>query len=285
MRPACRIRAITAALVAAGIAAAPARGQELGFPRDHHPWGHFPVNSWKTVRTTVESLDDKGKVASITVTDTTTKLVAVDDSGFSLKADSTVTVAGQRIASTSPTTKYGFYGESAGQTPVVKRAADASLTIDGRAIPCEVRQVSLAGDSGKLISTLYYSSEFPPFVLRRETSLEGAPEEKHNATLVEVVALDLPQRVRGELKQASYIKTTQKLPKTTKVTLEVHCDDVPGGVVAHWASEADPAGRVVRRSMLELINYEVASPAGQPQSMIIRRPLRGPKAVRRMDQR
>ena len=76
---------------------------------------------------------------------------------------------------------------------------------------------------------------------------------------------DLPQRVRGELKQASYVKTTQKLPLTSKVTLEVHCDEVPGGVVAHWASETDSAGRVLRRSTLELLDYGLPSPPGQPQ--------------------
>jgi hypothetical protein len=277
--------AMMAAVVAAIAAAAPATSQELPFPRDHHPWGHFPVNSWKTVRTTVESLDDKGLVVSVTFTDTTTKLLAADETSYSLKTDTIVNVAGQRIISPSQTAKYGYYGETAGQTPVVKRAADTSLTIDGRPIPCEVRQVNLSGDTGKLVSTLYYSSEYPPFVLRRETSVEGAPEERRNSSLVEVVALDLPQRVRGELKQASYIKTTQKLPKTTKVTLEVHCDDVPGGVVAHWASETDSVGRVVRRSMLELINFEVARPPGQLQPTLIRRPLRAGKASRRVDPR
>src|SRR5262245_46262417 len=193
MRLVCGLHVVTAALVAAGVAAAlaPGQEQELRFPRDHHPWGHFPVNSWKMVRTTVESLDDKGMVVNVTFTDTTTTLLAVDDASYSLKTDTTVNVAGQRIVSPSHTVKYGYYGETAGQTPVVKRAADASITIDGRAIPCEVRQVSLSGDTGKLLSTLYYSSEYPPFVMRRETSVEGAPEERHNSSLVEVVALDL----------------------------------------------------------------------------------------------
>src|SRR5205814_8343212 len=128
------------------------------------------------------------------------------------------------------------------------------------------------GDSGKVVTTLYYSDQYPPFVLRRETSVEGATEEKRHSSLVEVVALDLPQRVRGELKQASYIKTTQTLPQSSTVTLEVHCDDVPGGVVSHWASEADSSGRVLRRSTLELVEYHVASAPGQLQPMF-RRPM------------
>jgi hypothetical protein len=259
--------------------------QDLAFPAEHHPWGRFPVNSWKVVRTRSESLDDKGHVVNVTTTETKTTLVAVDHASYTLRTDATVDVASRRVTTAAQTTKHGFYGETPGQAIDVKRAADASLTIDGRSIPCEVRQVTLAADSGKLISTLYYSDELPPFVLRRETALEAVAEEKRNSTLVEVVALDLPQRIRGELKQASYVKTTQKLPHGSKVTLEVHCDEVPGGVTAHWASETDESGRVVRRSTLELVEYSLPSPAGQPQPMLFRRPIRAGKAARRMDQR
>jgi len=275
--------AIAVALIAAVVGPAPTWAVELSFPPEHHPWGRFPVGSWKQVRTTSEALDDKGQVVSVTTTDTRTRLTAADDSGYTLQTDATVDVASRRIIAAPQTTRHGYYGETPGQAFDAKRTADASLTIDGRAIPCEVRQVVLAGESGKVITTLYYSDQFPPFVLRRETSVEGAAEEKRNSSLVEVVALDLPQRVRGELKQASYVKTTQKLPTTTKVTLEVHCDDVPGGVVAHWASETDASGRVLRRSTLELLDFGTPTAAGQPQPLL-RRNMRPGKA-RRMDQR
>jgi len=285
MRFASSVCVLIVALAAALSAAARAAGQDIAFPRDHHPWGHFPVNSWKRVRTTAESLDEKGHVVGSTVTETLTKLVAVDESTYTLQSEATVDVASRRIAAAPQTTRYGYYGETPGKLLTAKHAGDASLTIDGHTIPCELRQVVLTGDSGKLINTIYYSQEFPPFVLRRETSVEGAPEEKRNSTLVEVIALDLPQRVRGELKQASYVKTTQKSPQGSKVTLEVHCDEVPGGVAAHWASETDSAGRVLRRSTLELVDYGLPQLLGQPQPSYIRRPMRAGKAARRMDQR
>jgi hypothetical protein len=284
MRLACHALAVAVALVAAALGPALTEAEELAFPPEHHPWGRFPVGSWKQVRTTSEALDDKGQVVSVTTTDTRTKLTATDASSYTLQTDATVDVASRRILAAPQTTRHGYYGETPGQALGAKRTADASLTIDGRAIPCEVRQVVLTGESGKVLTTLYYSDQFPPFVLRRETSVEGAAEEKRNSSLVEVVALDLPQRVRGELKQASYVKTTQKLPLTSKVTLEVHCDEVPGGVVAHWASETDSAGRVLRRSTLELLDYGLPSPPGQPQP-VLRRPVRAGKAARRMDPR
>ena len=287
MRLAFRVTFAAIAISSAALA------DELPFPRDHHPWGHFPVGSWKKVRTTAELLDDKEQVVNITTTDTTTRLVAVDATGYTLRTDATVDVASRRIVAAPQTTRYGFYGETPGQAFSVKRSADASLTIDGLLIPCEVRQVVMSSDNNKLISTVHYSSQFPPFVLRREMSVEGAAEErtvsvevkasaegKHSTTLVEVVALDLPHRIRGELRQASHVKTTQRLPQSTKITLEVHSDEVPGGVVAHWASETNTTGRVLRRSTLELTEYSVPSSEGQPQPLPFRRPR---KAARRMD--
>jgi len=256
----------------------------LSFPPEHHPWGRFPVGSSKLVRTTTEALDEKGQVVSVTTTDTRTTLTAADGSGYTLQTDATVDVASRRISAAPQTTRHGYYGELPGQALGARRTSDASLTIDGRAIPCEVRQVVVTGESGKVVTTLYYSNQYPPFVLRRETSVEGSAEEKRDSSLVEVVALDLPQRVRGELKQASYIKTTQKLPQSSKVTLEVHCDDVPGGVVTHWASETDASGRVLRRSTLELVEYHIPTSTSQPQP-VYRRPMRAGKAARRMESR
>jgi hypothetical protein len=284
MWPACLFRLTVLALAAAACAAV-AAGQDLLFPPEHHPWGHFPVGSWKRVRTTSETLDDKGQVTNVTITDTRTTLVAADDSGYTLRTEVTVDVVGRRITTTPHVARHGYYGESPGQGLSVKRIGDASLTIDGRLIPCEVRQVVVENGSGKLTRTLHYAPQVPPFVLRRETSGEGGGDEKKNSSLVEVIALDLPQRIRGELEQASYVKITQKLPQGMKITLEVHCDDVPGGVVSHSASDSDAAGRIIRRSTLELLDFGLPTPPGEPASGIQRRFHRAGKAARRMESR
>src|SRR4051794_8570023 len=265
MRSASQVLALVVALSAMALGPALIAADVLSFPPEHHPWGRFPVGSSKVVRTTSEALDEKGQVVSVTTTDTRTTLIAIDAASYTLQTDATVDVASRRITAAPQIARHGYYGELPGQALGAKRTSDASLTIDGRSIPCEVRQIVVGGDSGKVVTTLYYSDQYPPFVLRRETSVEGAADEKRNSSLVEVVALDLPQRVRGELKQASYVKTTQKLPQSSKVTLEVHCDEVPGGVVAHWASESDSNGRVLRRSTLELVEYQIPTTVGQPQ--------------------
>lgn len=277
-----RLRFLCAVLCLAPIGLV-AHAEDLTFPSEHHPWARFPVGSWKRVRTTAESLNDNGQVTSVTKTDTTTTLVDLDQTGYSLRTNATVEVASRIITAAPQTTRHGFYGEASGQPYEVRRAAAATLTIDGRAIPCDVRQVTLNGEGTKVLSTLYYSNQVSPFVLRREISVEGAAEDSRNTTLVEVVALDLPERIRGELKSSSYIKTTQKMPQSSKVTLEVHCDDVPGGVASHSASETDLNGTVLRRSTLELVDYGIAATMAVQQG-VFRQPIR-PKAARRMDRR
>jgi hypothetical protein len=280
-----RIGLTTLAIAIASACAGPAAAEDLSFPSEHHPWGRFPVGSWKQVRTTSETLDSKGKITNIAVTDTRTTLIAADESTYTLRTEVTLDVGGRRIATTPQVAKYGYYGESPGQGVSAKHVSDGPLVIDGRSIPCEVRQIIVESSGSKLTSTLHYSPQVAPFVLRRDTSVEGGSEDKRSSSLVEVVALDLPQRVRGELKQASYVKTTYKLPQVTKVTLEVHCEDVPGSVAAHWASETDAGGRLVRRSTLELIGYAVPTPVEEPAVGLPRRLHRANKAARRMESR
>jgi hypothetical protein len=278
-------RSAAAGLLLALVVLPAAQADNLAFPVKRHPWGHFPVGSSKYVRTTAEAVNDKGQVVSVTITDSRTTLVAADETTYTLTTDATVDVASRRITAPQQTVRYGYYGELPGQLESAKHLGDANLTIDGRTIPCEIRQVVYTGASGRLTSTLHLSREFPPFVLRRETVMENGSEEKRNSSLVEIVTLEMPHRIRGQLKDACYVKTTQKMAQGMKVTLEVHCDDVPGGVAAHWASEMDASGRVVRRSTLELIDYTVAGPQPPPQPGILRRPMRAGKAARRLEAR
>ena len=239
------------------VAALPCAGQEAAIPPEHHPWGRFPVGSWKTVRVISETLDDQGRVANLSITESRTTLTAIDAAGYTLRIDTTVEVAGKRFASQPQSVKYGYYGETAGQAVSIRKTGDAELTIDGRTIPCEVRQSVIEAAGVKRISTIHYAGQVPPYQLRRESTTEGGPEEQRATMLVEVIALNLPERVIDEVRTAAYVKTTRRQAQGMKVTMEVHCEDVPGSVVGHAARENDAAGRTIRRSTLELIDYAI----------------------------
>jgi hypothetical protein len=247
-----------------------------------HPWGRFPAGSWKSVRVVTETLDEKGQVAGITRTETRTTLVAADARGYSLKIESTVEVAGKSFMSQPQVVKHGYYGEPAGQSVAVKKIGPADLQIDGRTIASDVRQTTFESDGVKRVSTIHFSSDVSPYQLRRETVTEAATEDQRSTTLVETVALDMPQKVHGQVRSAAFLKTTRKSPQGTKVTVEIHCDDVPGGVVGHSANETDASDRVIRRSTLELIDYAIG---GHPPSAdpVTRRRAVNPRRARRMN--
>jgi hypothetical protein len=234
--------------------------QQPAFPPDHHPWGRFPLGSWKLVRVVGETLDAQGRVANITTTETRTTLVASDANSYTLRIDTTIETAGRKFSSVPQLVKHGYYGETPGQPVSVKALGESQLALDGRLVACEVRQAVVETGGVKRVSKIHYSDKVPPYQLRRETTAEDAAEEKKATTLVEIVSLDLPQRVVGEIKQASYVKTTHTQPQGKKVTLEVQCDDVPGGVVSHWANETNADGKSLRRSTLELVDYEIPEP-------------------------
>jgi hypothetical protein len=131
------------------------------------------------------------------------------------------------------------------------------LDIDGRVVPSEIHEATFQVAGATRTSTIHYSSKVSPYQLRRTTTIDGGPEEQRSTTLVETVALDMPHKVLGQLRTAAHLKTLRRTLQGTKVTIEVHCDDVPGGVVAHTANETDAGGHVVRRSTLELIDYAI----------------------------
>lgn len=226
-------------------------------PREHHPWGRFKTGSWKQVRVVTETLDAQGKVTGTSKTETKSTLVDTDESGYTLEVEVTVEVAGKRFSAQPQFVRQGFNGEAEGQRLVsFKRLGPSVCTVNGRMIPSDVRQLVLNGGDQKRTTTVHYAAAVEPYVLKRESSTtDAAGQTTLSQNLVEVVALDMPQKIHGQMKTVSHTKTVNARPSGKTVTLEVHCLDVPGTVVSHTSKELDESDRVVRRSTLELVDY------------------------------
>jgi hypothetical protein len=222
-----------------------------------HPWANFPNGSWRSVRVLVETLDEQGNVSSTTRTETKSTLVAADARGYSLQIDSTVEIAGKQFKAQPQLVRNGYFGEAEGQEINFKRLGDEDVTIDGRTVKSEVQQATYVVEGIKRTSTIHYSSLVPPYQLKRVTVTDGLPVEQRSTTTVETIAIDMPHQVLDRIRSTAVVKTTRRSPQGTKVTLEVHDDDVPGAVISHSASEFDATGKVVLRSTLELIDYAV----------------------------
>jgi hypothetical protein len=221
-----------------------------------HPWGSFLPGAWKTVRVIVENYDEGGLVVSTCVNDTRTTLVNVDDDGVTLEVHACVEVAGKRFDPEPQTLRQAFNGELLGPSIVQGAPHDGEVTIDGKKIPCRIQQLDWTTSNSKTVVTLYYSTTVAPYILKRECVTKD-PEGKNllSETTVEAVALSVPLTVRGEQRNGIRMKTVQRSAKGVVETLADVLPDVPGGVVGNRSKETDPAGRVVRRSTLQLVDY------------------------------
>jgi hypothetical protein len=240
--------------------------------RHRHAWGRCQPGSWKQVRVQTETLDDKGQVTGTSVTETLTTLEAVTDQDFTLRIEVTVDVGGKRFAAQPQIARQGFNGESEGQKVAVRKVGDGGVTVNGRVIPCETREVVVNGGDTKRVSFVHLSDKIAPYVLKRDTTVTDAAGKATNyQTQVEVVALDMPYKVLQDVKSTSFVKTVHRQPVGNAVTIEVHCDDVPGGVVAHTSREDNDKGQTTRRSTLELVDYGQGNGENDPNALGRRR--------------
>ncbi len=236
----------------------PAANPKPAVTADLNPWGRFEPGAWKLVRVITETLDEKGQVVSTSKTDTKTTLMKIDDNGVSLEVQACMEVAGKSFQAEPQVIKQGFNGELAAPDSNAKGPTDGQVVIEDRAIPCKVQQIELVSPNDKTTVRLYYSTTVAPYILKR-LSVTTDPDGKNvlGSTSFEVLALQMPVRLRGETRSGSYVKTMHKNSNGSVTTLAVVLPDVPGGVFSHSSKELDKDGRVVRRSTLELVDYGV----------------------------
>lgn len=252
------------------LSVSPCAGQQTISILDQHPWAKFPIGSWKTVQVISETFDTQGNVTNVTSTETRTTLTEVTKDGYTLRVEVTVEVAGKRFPTQVQTVTNGFYGEQPGQTATVRRLGEGTIEIDGQKITTEQRRVRIIGGDVEVNSVVHYSADVPPYQLQRETTT-SEPGGKSATTKVEVVALDMPQRVLGDIKSSAIVKTVKSHDKGSSTTVEVQCDDVPGGVVSHSAAERDTNGEIVRRSTLQIVDYSIGIGHIDEASSVVRR--------------
>jgi len=236
----------------------PATAENNGLQQKLHPWGRFEPGAWKLVRVVTELFDEQGRLTSVSTADTKTTLSDIDDESVTLMVETCWEVAGKRFQSEPQTVRQGFHGESLLSGLTLKELTDGSVVIEGRKIPCKVQHLEVRSANEKTAVRLFFSPNLPPYILRRESTVSEADGERVlGQTEVEVIALEMPVKVRGLIKTGAYLKTTQKNDKGTALTLTVFVPDVPGGVVGYSLKESNHNGKLVRRSSLELVDYGV----------------------------
>jgi hypothetical protein len=225
---------------------------EACIPVKLHPWGTFDPGAWKTVRVVTETLNEQGQVCGTNRANTKTTLVDIDNEGITLEVQACMEVAGKRFEGEPQTVKQGFHGELAGPELKLMPPTDGEVAVEGQKIACKVQRLEAAAANATTVTTLYYTTTIAPYVLRR-VSAAGDPEKKE--TIAEVISLNMPLWVRGEMKNGIRMKTVHRTSTSTVTTWADVLPDVPGGVVSSSSKETDCKGRLVRRSTLELVDY------------------------------
>lgn len=254
-RPHSVLICIWLAIALGGVAAA----QEGGIPAENHPWGRFPVGSWKFTRVVAEDLDPLGNVTGTSIHETKTTLVHADASSYTLRNEVTTESYGKRFVNKPQARRYGYNGDTPGQEVTSKKAGDVEVTINGRKIPCEVRQIVIEGEGAKNEVTVSFNRSVSPYVLRKDEVASDGADGPKSTTSVEVLAVAMPYRVLADRRNVAIVRILDKKSDRTTTTFEHTCDDIPGGEVWHSSLVQNAAGKTLRRTTLELLDYSIAN--------------------------
>jgi len=251
--------------VGALVLAAHTVAAEPFLPRQQHCWAHFPCGTWKKVTVVTQTMDANGRTTGTSTSETTTTLVGVDDAGVTLRVDTIVEVGGKRVQTPSQTIRQTYTGQPAAVTTDAKTLGDEKLVVDGKDVPCQIWQMKGDTPDGQRQVKLYYAANQAPYLLKRETVTNDKMTSKPiTTTKSDIIALDMPYRINGELHTVAFERTTASSPSGSSSTLAVISTDIPGGVVTHTTKELDTAGRLVCRSTLETIDYHVSGDDNDP---------------------
>ena len=268
------MRATAAAILLVLLSGSVLIADDALIPREHHEWGRFPKGAWKKVRVIKEKLDGEGKVVSRSSNIVTTTVMSVKRRSVELKVENVVEVAGKQFIKQPQIVTQGFEGEVNPKPESSERRVESdgkdSVVIDGQKVESEVKTITVRRDTCRWTSRIHYSRSTAPYILRREIRahdpLGGRTQYE---TSVEVTALDMPHEIAGVIRPTSHVRTTTTTPKGKTVTLEVRCEDVPGGFVSHTSKELDNDGQLIGRSTLQLIEFHI--PEQQPRQRVFQR--------------
>lgn len=230
-----------------------------GIERKFHAWGRFNVGASKHEKITTQSYDAEGNLETTSVTDKVTTLTAVENDSYTLKIETTVEVAGSQVQSTT-TLQRGFddveFSKPSKGTATVVAEGTANVLVDEQPIPAQVYHATSAGKIERTVTKLFYSQE-PPYLLKSETTripVAGGPPSR---TTFDVMSLEIPWKVGADLHSSAIARRIRRHPKGRAVEWSVIVSDIPGGIVAASTKEQDAQGNLLRRSVLELLDYEV----------------------------
>ncbi len=186
-----------------------------------------------------------------------TTITKVDARHVTLKISVTVEAGGKRYDAEPQVVQHGYYGEGPNQVVRLRDLGKVDVTVDGVAYPCVLREADIDVGRQKTVLKLFESAAQAPYVLRRETTFSdaGNPAADHQETS-EITLLDMPYKIRTEMKTVALEHTVEKNDKGVTVTADITCvRDAGQAIVIRSQKELDSRGRITRRTTVELTDY------------------------------
>lgn len=230
-----------------------------GINRRFHAWGRFNVGSSKHEKITTQSYSPSGKLESTSVTDQKSTLTAVSEDSYTLEVETTVEVAGSQVQTTT-TLRRGFddveFSESSEGSATIVAQGPSNVLVDEQPVPCELFVATSLGKIERTVTKLFYSDQ-PPYLLKSETTRIPLTGGTPSRTTFDILSTDIPRKVGADLHSSAIGRRVRRHAKGRAVEWSVIVTEIPGGIVSANTKELDSNGNMLRRSVLELLDYEV----------------------------
>ncbi len=233
-----------------------------------HPWGRFPQHSWIHTQTISWSAQDGQRFGEriASVRETKTTLESIDTDGVTLKKEVMLTMGGKQVKTAPQVERFDFYREPIETGVIARNIGTGKLLVNNLVIPCKKRVYEKQSATEKRTTTLWFTTQLYPYVLRSETvlralPLEQSPLERELRRSITEVYESSSFHLRGN-QDGSYRYRTKTTESNMTTIVDASCSRyIPGGVVQALVREYDATGAEIRSSETRIINYSMASPS------------------------
>lgn len=235
----------------------PLQAENWKYPAEHHPWGRFPVGTWREIEITTETFDENNKLFGRSVTTQKEILKAVSEDSYVIDVQATVDVSGKRIQGPWNTRVLRLATDRPGAIFSSTRQDDHLLALSIGAVSCQVWEVRYSDESSNLVDRVYYSPEVYPHVLARNVieQTEDSPVEMAPLDAVATVAQTLPHTFEGRILESVTQQTVRRREKGNSQTVAILASEIPGGELEAQSTDFNSAGRRIRWSVQKLLGH------------------------------
>jgi hypothetical protein len=193
--------------------------------------------------------DGQEKITKTVVT--TTKLLSVEEAGYTLEEETQVD---DKPAAETKTLSVGWDGLPADSDRKVAISV-SEVKIEGRSFVCQTHETSSTLDAEELSVKWWYCPDQPPYLLKRLTRFRGQAPRTITA---DVIALGVARKVLDQELPCDQTRTTETAARRSTLTTSYSSTKIPGGIIYAETEIRDKQLGQLERTRLVLEAFEVA---------------------------